>query len=140
MRSLNAVQTATALPYRQLVASLRAVLADDAAGLITSPVRASLPLPNGGLLLVMPAVDQHLAMVKTVAAVPANAGAGLPAVQGEELVIDAINGRPLLRLDGAAVTARRTAAVSLLAALTLAPVPSGPMFLLGAGVQARAHL
>ena len=43
-------------------------------------------------------------------------------------------------LDGATVTERRTAALSLLAARTLAPMPGGPLLVIGAGVQARAHI
>ena len=43
-------------------------------------------------------------------------------------------------LDGPTVTARRTAAVSLLAAQQLAPRRDGPMLIVGAGVQGRAHL
>jgi 1-piperideine-2-carboxylate/1-pyrroline-2-carboxylate reductase [NAD(P)H] len=43
-------------------------------------------------------------------------------------------------LDGPTVTARRTAAVSLLAAQMLAPNPRGPLLIVGAGVQGRAHL
>jgi ornithine cyclodeaminase len=38
------------------------------------------------------------------------------------------------------VTARRTAAVSLLAAQRLAPQARGPLLIVGAGVQGRAHL
>jgi ornithine cyclodeaminase len=43
-------------------------------------------------------------------------------------------------LDGPAVTARRTAAVSLLAAQLLAPKPNGKLLIVGAGVQGRSHL
>lgn len=43
-------------------------------------------------------------------------------------------------LDGAAVTARRTAALSLLAAREFAPRPGGPLLVVGAGTQGRAHL
>jgi ornithine cyclodeaminase len=45
-----------------------------------------------------------------------------------------------LILDGPTVTARRTAAVSLLAARRLAPKPQGPLLIVGAGVQGSAHL
>jgi 1-piperideine-2-carboxylate/1-pyrroline-2-carboxylate reductase [NAD(P)H] len=45
----------------------------------------------------------------------------------------------LALLDGPTVTARRTAAVSLLAAQLLATQTQGPMLLVGAGVQAWAH-
>ncbi|MDP3134628.1 MAG: delta(1)-pyrroline-2-carboxylate reductase family protein, partial [Burkholderiaceae bacterium] len=45
-----------------------------------------------------------------------------------------------LLLDGPTVTARRTAAVSLLAAQHLAPTTEGPLLVVGAGVQGRSHL
>ena len=45
-----------------------------------------------------------------------------------------------MTLDGPTVTARRTAAVSLLAAMELAPVPQGKLLIVGAGVQGRSHL
>jgi 1-piperideine-2-carboxylate/1-pyrroline-2-carboxylate reductase [NAD(P)H] len=43
-------------------------------------------------------------------------------------------------LDGGVVTARRTAALSLLAARELAPRPNGPLLIVGAGTQGHAHL
>src|SRR5699024_5749402 len=42
--------------------------------------------------------------------------------------------------DGATVSGRRTAALSLLAAQALAPVTDGPAVIIGAGVQAQAHI
>jgi 1-piperideine-2-carboxylate/1-pyrroline-2-carboxylate reductase [NAD(P)H] len=56
------------------------------------------------------------------------------------VVFDAINGKRLCVLDGPTVTARRTAAVSLLAAQLLSPNPSGKLMIVGAGVQGRSHL
>ena len=49
-------------------------------------------------------------------------------------------GQRALVLDGPTVTARRTAAVSLLAAQRLAPGSDGPLLIVGAGAQAQAHL
>ena len=54
--------------------------------------------------------------------------------------MDAVSGQRLGLLDGAAVTERRTAALSLLAAQTLAPDPSGELLVVGAGTQGRAHV
>jgi 1-piperideine-2-carboxylate/1-pyrroline-2-carboxylate reductase [NAD(P)H] len=56
------------------------------------------------------------------------------------VVFDVATGRRRLMLDGPTVTARRTAAVSLLAAQKLAPNTRGPMLVVGAGVQGLAHL
>jgi len=71
---------------------------------------------------------------------PHNADAGLDTIQGEVVVLDAATGVRKGILDGAAVTGRRTAALSLLAAQALAPVQTGPAVIIGAGVQAQAHI
>ena len=56
------------------------------------------------------------------------------------MVFDVATGQRQLILDGPTVTARRTAAVSLLAARRLAAQPQGPLLIIGAGVQGSAHL
>src|SRR3712207_1936650 len=47
---------------------------------------------------------------------------------------------PYTTLFRSVVTARRTAALSMLAARELAPRPEGPLLVVGAGTQGRAHL
>jgi 1-piperideine-2-carboxylate/1-pyrroline-2-carboxylate reductase [NAD(P)H] len=69
-----------------------------------------------------------------------NAALDLPVVQADVLVMEAQTGQRLLTLDGNVVTARRTAALSLLAARQLAPSPAGPLLVVGSGTQARSHL
>src|SRR2546421_177198 len=140
MEILTAEQTRELLPYPALAAELARVLRDKRAGTAYAPERLSVPLPDGGVLLVMPAADGQLAITKLVTAHPGNAERGLPVVQAEVLAMEANTGRRLFMLDGAVVTARRTAALSLLAARLLAPDLSGPLLVVGAGVQARAHL
>ncbi|MFD1734008.1 hypothetical protein ACFSC4_26620 [Deinococcus malanensis] len=66
----------------------------------------------------MPVADQHCAVVKTVTVHLENARSGQPVVQGQVLVLDARSGEPLAVMDGPAITALRTAALSLLAAQT----------------------
>src|ERR671914_971184 len=100
----------------------------------------SLPLPDGAVLLVMPASGGGLAMTKLVTVHPQNARSNLPTIQGEVVVMEAATGRRLGILDGSVVTARRTAALSLLAARELAPRPNGPLLIVGAGTQGRSHL
>lgn len=56
------------------------------------------------------------------------------------MVFDVTTGERRLVLDGPTITARRTAAVSLLAAQHLAPQAQGPLLIVGAGVQGLAHL
>src|SRR5690606_37839955 len=84
--------------------------------------------------------DAQVAITKLITYVPDNAARGLPAIQGDVVVFDARSGQRMALLDGPTVTARRTAAVSLLAARRLAPRTDGPLLIVGAGVQGRAHL
>jgi ornithine cyclodeaminase len=136
---LDAAATAALLPYVPLSEEIAAVLAEKAQGKIISPTRSSLPLPDGGVLLLMPASDSRLAVVKLITVTPANADRGLPLIRGEVAVMRASDGERLCILDGPEVTARRTAAASLLAARLLAPEPEGELLIVGAGVQALSH-
>lgn len=138
MKRYDAQETATLLPYPELADALADILTTREP--VQAPTRTILPLPQGGLLLVMPAADERLAITKLVTVHPGNAQHGRSTVQSEVLVLDATTGERLGLLDGAAVTGRRTAALSLLAARTLAPRPQGKLLIVGAGVQARAHL
>lgn len=134
---LGPEQTAEALPYPQLAQSVKALLADPS---VSVPPRIVQPLAHGGSLFVMPASDEKLAIAKLISFVADNPGRGLPAIQGDVLVFDAQDGCRLQILHGPTVTARRTAAVSLLAAMALAPAPQGRLLVVGAGVQGRSHL
>lgn len=120
-------------------------LADEIAALLQDPCvqvppRLVQPLPGGGSLFVMPASDARVAITKLITFTPANVGTARPAIQGDVAVFDVVTGIRVALLDGPAVTARRTAAVSLLAAQRLAPCVGGPLLIVGAGVQGRSHL
>ncbi len=134
---LNASQTAARLPWRALVDEIEALLRDDS---VAVPPRLVQALPGGGSLFVMPALDGRVAITKLITFTPANAGTGRPAIQGDVVVFDVATGQRRLVLDGPTVTARRTAAVSALAAKRLAPDTRGPLLIVGAGVQGKAHL
>lgn len=139
-RVLTAEETAARLPYAALADAIGEVALSRSSGAVQAPPRLALPLPDGGVLLVMPATDGEIAITKLVTVHPGNAGRGLPTIQGEVVVMDASTGRRLGVLDGATVTARRTAALSLLAARELAPHPRGPLLVVGSGAQGRSHL
>ena len=137
MRVLGPAETALALPYPQLASAIEAVLRDPQ---VAVPPRIVQPLAHGGSLFVMPAADARVAITKLITFVADNPARGLPGIQGDIVVFDARDGRRLALLDGPTVTARRTAAVSLLAARLLARHTDGPLLVVGAGVQGRAHL
>jgi len=140
MEILDARETGARLPYPELADSIREAMDGRREGKLDAPSRLVLPLPEGGNLLVMPAADDELAITKLVTVHPGNARRELPTIQGEVVVMEAGTGTRLGILDGAAVTAKRTAALSLLAAHTLARCPDGPLLVVGAGTQARSHL
>ena len=136
-RLLDPAQTAAALNYNDLVAELARLLHDPS---VYVPARLVQPLAGGGSLFVMPALDSCVAITKLISFTPANTGTARPTIQGDVVVFDVATGERRLVLDGPTVTARRTAAVSLLAAQWLAPRRDGPLLIVGAGVQGRAHL
>lgn len=136
MQILDADQTRERLDYTALADAVADVIRG---GRAAAPVRTAVPLPEGGTLLLMPAADDDIAMTKLVTVHPHNVERDLPTIQGEMVVMDARTGVRLGQLDGATVSARRTAAVSLLAARLLAG-DSASLLIVGAGVQAQAHL
>jgi ornithine cyclodeaminase/alanine dehydrogenase-like protein (mu-crystallin family) len=93
-----------------------------------------------GTLLTMPAMGPEGVGVKLVTVTPANPDAGLPLIDSVYVLFDARDQHAMGILDGSALTALRTAAVSGLAASMLARPEAGHLLVFGAGVQARAHV
>ncbi|HEX2741969.1 MAG TPA: delta(1)-pyrroline-2-carboxylate reductase family protein [Rubrobacter sp.] len=139
-RIFDAGETASRLPYPALADSIREAALAMSSGELQAPPRLVLSLSEGGVLLVMPASDQEISITKLVTVHPENAARGLPTIQGEVVVMKAATGERLGILEGSVVTARRTAALSMLAARELAPRPDGPLLVVGAGTQGRSHL
>jgi ornithine cyclodeaminase len=140
MRILSAQETAAALPYPQLISKIRELFA---AG-VTAPLRHhhTLANPQGqeNTLLLMPAWQgqQGYAGVKIANIHPDNAERGLPAVNASYLLFSERTGEHLALLDGATLTAKRTAAASVLAASYLANPQADTLLVLGAGRMALA--
>jgi len=134
---LSPAQTAERLPYPTLIREVARLLED---GTVQVPPRLVLPLNGGGSLFVMPALDTRTAITKLITFTPGNAGSSRATIQGDVVVFDVATGERRLVLDGPTVTARRTAAVSVLAAQLLAPCKQGPVLIVGAGVQGQSHL
>ena len=108
------------------------------------------PRPQGSFAHAMPALlrprsgaSGDLLGIKWVSGFPANAAAGLPAIQATILLDDPRTGRLQAVLDGGPITAQRTAAVSGVAVARWAPTVAGRPLraaLIGAGVQGHSHL
>lgn len=137
---LNPEETARHLPYAKLVQAIARAARETASGVLKAPERLMMPVGEQATLLCMPAAGADIGIVKVVTVHMQNAYRALPAIQGEVIVFDAASGKRLMLLDGPTVTARRTAAVTLLGIDTLAPRPPRSALIIGTGVQAAAHI
>ena len=138
VRVLNAFDTAQALPLSPLVDAIADAARAFHRGALLAPERTVLNVP-GGRFLVMPAVDEQLAITKLITVHLGNPAREMPAIRGQLFIADARTGDALLVLDGPTVTARRTSAVSLLGIRNLHPTPVQRVVIIGAGAQAHAH-
>jgi len=133
-----------ALDYPRLIEALRGMFRNGC----TMPRRHhhTLGEVNGhdATLLIMPAwsTGEQLG-VKLVNVFPGNASVGKPAVAGIYVLMDGATGEPRAVLDGTALTLRRTASASALAAGYLARADSRRLLVVGTGSLAphlaRAH-
>jgi ornithine cyclodeaminase len=148
MKIFDAQATALALDWPAVVAAVEAVIRDRQAGRASAPSRVAIPLDGEAVWLLMPAVSQaaDLAACKLITVHPGNPARGLPTIQGDILVMRSSTGERLALLDGPAVTARRTAAVTALAirqiqqARATPPQAEATCLIIGCGVQGRGHL
>ena len=117
MKILDAEATAAALGWPVLLAALESTIDDANAGRAACPPRMSVPLGKEAVWLLMPSFSRRadIGACKLITVHADNRQRGLPAIQGDILVIRASTGERLALLDGPTVTARRTAAVTGLA-------------------------
>ncbi|OWW20137.1 delta(1)-pyrroline-2-carboxylate reductase family protein [Noviherbaspirillum denitrificans] len=140
MHILDRARTAQALPYSRLVPAVAVAAKELSAGQIVAPERQVVTIDPASVLLSMPAIGADVSVTKLITVHAKNAQHGLPAIQGEVIVFDTATGRRLALLDGPTVTARRTAAMTLLGIDTFAPKKPSSVFIIGTGVQAAAHV
>ena len=133
-------ETAKLLPFAGLVKALRVGVLDHAANGIACPTRLSVPLQKDGLMLSMPASAEDIAIQKLVTICPANRAKKLPTVCGFVMACDTQTGEPLFGLDGATVTGRRTAAMTVLATQVLRRAAPQSILIIGTGEQASYHV
>lgn len=111
-------------------------------GHVGAPLRSFTPLAGErGVLAMMPAAaaDPPVFGIKTLSLLPANPAEGRPAIQGLIALFNHHTGAPCAIIDGASVTAIRTAAASGLATRTLAKKGARTHGILGTGVQSLSH-
>ena len=141
LRVYSADEVHAALPWARLADALEAAFVDGATQV---PLRHAHALSAADTLLLMPAWRQDALGVKLVTVMPGAAARGAGTVQAAYLLLDRHTGVPRALLDGEALTLRRTAAASALAARHLALPDAGRLLVVGTGRlapwMARAHV
>jgi len=137
MRTITGAELRSVLHHRMLIERLRQSFR---AG-VEVPLRHHHTVPTYGehdsTLLLMPAWETGRSIgIKVVTVFPDNTAKDLPAVQGVYLLLDGKTGVPQALIDGQALTKRRTAAASALAAGYLARPDSERLLVVGTGALA----
>ncbi|MDP9321017.1 MAG: ornithine cyclodeaminase family protein [Chloroflexota bacterium] len=142
VRLLRAADLQLVCPMSDAIVAVAAGFAALSTGQATAPLRLSVPLRHGGVVLTMPAglTGASSYSVKVVAVAPGNAAAGRPIVIATVLLGDAATGELLALIDGTALTALRTGAAGGVAARELSRADASRAALFGAGAQARTQL
>jgi len=133
MRVISAKEVAGALAWPALIERI----ADTFRQGVEAPPRHhhAMHRPDGeATMLIMPAWETagYIGM-KMVNVFPQNANAGLPAISGLYILCEGQHGTPLACIDGAALTSRRTAAASALAARELSRHDASSLLMVGTG-------
>jgi ornithine cyclodeaminase/alanine dehydrogenase-like protein (mu-crystallin family) len=112
-----------------------------AAGRVELPPKPGIHPRKNSFIHAMPAylVDEDVAALKWIAGYPKNKERGLPYISGLIVVNDADTGLPIAIMDGAEITAARTAAASGVCVRRWAPAGWREATILGCGEQGRFH-
>jgi ornithine cyclodeaminase/alanine dehydrogenase-like protein (mu-crystallin family) len=141
---LNQEEVEQLLDMGGCIEAMAEALASLARGEVHVPLRSVIRPPEEDTFLgLMPAHrggGAPLYSLKTVCVFPDNPKRGLDAHQGTVTLFDGETGETRAIMNASAITAIRTAAVSALATRLLAREDARTLGILGAGVQARAHL
>jgi ornithine cyclodeaminase/alanine dehydrogenase-like protein (mu-crystallin family) len=144
MRVLDEYAVRQLLPMNECIDVMAEALSSLARGEVANPLR-SMTQPEGGesLMVLMPVHrggERRLWGLKALAIFPANAARGLDSHQGFVALFDGETGETRALLNAGAITSVRTAAVSAVATRALARHDARVVALIGAGVQAKAHV
>jgi ornithine cyclodeaminase len=147
MLILNAADVRRALPMPQAIEAMKEAFAAFSSGKALVPPRIHLPIANhSGVSLIMPSfvdadtVARQSLATKIVSLFDGNQARGLARIQAAVIALQPDTGQPVALLEGATLTAIRTAAASGAATDLLARRDCHTLALFGAGVQARTHL
>jgi alanine dehydrogenase len=143
MLVLSEKQVQSLIDLDELIAALEQAHIQYSTGNAVMPVRLVVPLPQiHGRITSMPGYlneDKALGM-KVVTYFQDNPKRNLPAILATIMLFSAETGKMIAAMDGGYITAIRTACASALATKALANPATPVLGILGAGVQARAHI
>jgi len=143
MLLLSEKQVQSLLDIDELITTLEQAHIQYSTGKAVMPVRLVVPLPQiDGRITSMPGYlneDRALGM-KVVTYFQNNPQQNLPAILATIMLFSATTGKMIAAMDGGYITAIRTACASAMATKALANPATPVLGILGAGVQARAHI
>jgi len=143
MLVLSEQQVQCLIDIDELIVALEQAHVQYSTGNAVMPVRLVVPLPQiQGRITSMPGFltqDNALGM-KVVTYFQDNPKNNLPAILATILLFSTKTGKIVAAMDGSYITAIRTACASAMATKALANTQTAVLGILGAGVQARAHL
>jgi alanine dehydrogenase len=143
MLVLSEKQVQSLIDIQELIAALEQAHIQYSTGKAVMPVRLVVPLPQiRGRITSMPGylnADKALGM-KVVTYFSDNPKQSLPAILGTVMLFSAETGKIIAVMDGSSITAIRTACASAMATKVLSNAETPVLGILGAGVQARAHI
>jgi alanine dehydrogenase len=138
---LSEADVVACLDLSALLDALADGFADVERGLVQSPGRPGVTVPDRGFSLAMPAWRPgDLIAVKVVNVFDGNLALGLPNHLAMITLFDPDTGATRCVMDGTYVTGVRTAAAAALSTRLLARADARVATIVGAGVQAREHL
>jgi len=137
MKVILDAQVKDLLPWDVLISELREAFSTG----VSQPLRTAHTIPVPGepdaSFLAMPAWEEGGKLaVKILFIAPGNSARNLPAVNASVMVFDAVTGQAEAAMEGAELTARRTAATSALAADLMARKDATSLLIVGAGTIA----
>jgi alanine dehydrogenase len=143
MLILTEAQVQDLVDVDELIAALERAHIQYSTAQAVMPVRLVVPLPQvDGRITAMPGFlneDKALGM-KVVTYFQNNSKQNLPSILATIMLFSAETGKMIAVMDGGYITAIRTACASAMATKLLSNPTASVLGVLGAGVQARAHL
>ena len=134
LRVFDTNETRAGLEWPRLIDGLDAMFRSGCVMPLRLHHEVEVPGEDSGTLLLMPAwTPGKYIGVKMVNVIPGNSARSLPAISGAYLLSSGATGALLAVIDGAELTARRTAAASALAARYLARPDARNLLVVGAG-------